>query len=188
MSQKVEIVGREMEVTDRIRDYVTKKVAKLERHFPIIDELRVELEHSKSARSATDRYIAQITLRGKGLLLRSEERADDIRTAMDVALEKVSRRIDRFKGKHERGRGDGKSAAEVAPEPVVVEPEEIAENVISRRKAFDLVPMDESEAIEQMHMLGHDNFFIFFNVKTSSINVVYRRTDGTYGLIEPRIR
>ena len=89
MSQKVEIVGREMEVTDRIRDYVTKKLAKIERHFNNIDELRVELEHAKSARSATDRYIAQITLRGKGLLLRAEERSDDIRTALDAAIDKA---------------------------------------------------------------------------------------------------
>jgi putative sigma-54 modulation protein len=189
MAQNLEIFGREFEVTDHMRDYVTKKVAKLDRHLDKIDDIRVDLAFVKAARSAADRYVAQMTVRGKGFILRSEERADDIRTALDAAMEKLSRQIARFKDKRKRGRGDGKSAAEVAPElePIVDgEPEGLP--VIIRRKKFDLIPMAEEEAIEQMKLLGHDNFFIFFNVKASAVNVLYRRRDGTYGLIEPNIR
>lgn len=189
MAHNLEIFGREFEVTDRIRDYVTKKVAKLDRYLNAIEEIRVDLAHIKTARSATDRYVAQMTVRGKALLLRSEERADDVRTAVDTAVDKLTRQIARFKGKRHRGRGDGKSAAEVAPE-IEPLPELEAEEppVIIRRKKFDLIPMAEEEAIEQMKLLGHDNFFIFYNAKASAVNVLYRRRDGTYGLIEPHVR
>lgn len=185
--QKIEIVGHEIQVSDRLKEYINKKLVKVDRHLPNLEETRVDLEHVKSARSASDRYAAQITLRGKGFILRSEERSDDIRNAMDEALDKILRRIERFKGKRSHGRGDGKSAAEVAPESMPVEEEESGA-LITRRKAFDLVPMTEGDALEQMGMLGHDNFFIFINVKSGNINVLYRRRDGTYGLIEPKIR
>ena len=189
MAQNLEIFGREFEVTDHMHDYVTKKVAKLDRHLDSIDQIRVDLAFVKAARSAADRYVAQMTVYGKGFILRSEERSDDIRTALDAAMEKLSRQIDRFKDKRKRGRGDGKSASEVAPEVEPVgegEPEETP--VIMRRKKFDLIPMAEDEAIEQMKLLGHDNFFVFYNVKVGGVNVLYRRRDGTYGLIEPRVR
>jgi putative sigma-54 modulation protein len=188
MAQNLEIFGREFEVTDHMREYVTNKVAKLDRHLGKIDDIRVDLAFVKAARSAADRYVAQMTVRGKGFILRSEERADDIRTALDAAMEKLSRQIARFKDKRKRGRGDGKTAAEVAPELELAaegEPEELP--VIIRRKKFDLIPMAEEEAIEQMKLLGHDNFFIFYNVKAGAINVLYRRRDGTYGLIEPNV-
>jgi putative sigma-54 modulation protein len=189
MAQNLEIFGREFEVTDHMREYVTKKVAKLDRHLDTIDDIRVDLAFVKAARSAADRYVAQMTVHGKGFILRSEERADDIRTALDAAMEKLSRQIARFKDKRKRGRGDGKSAAEVAPElELIVEDEQEEPPVIIRRKKFDLIPMAEEEAIEQMKLLGHDNFFIFYNVKVGAINVLYRRRDGTYGLIEPYIR
>jgi putative sigma-54 modulation protein len=187
MIENIEIVGHEMQVTDRLREYITKKLVKIDRHLPNLEETRVDLEHVKSARSASDRYIAQITLRGKGFILRSEERSDDIRNAMDAALDKVLRRIERFKGKRQHGRGDGKTVAEVVSEPVASAEDESG-MTISRRKSFDLIPMGENEALEQMRLLGHDNFFIFINIKSGLINVVYRRRDGTYGLIEPRIR
>ena len=190
MAQNIEILGREFEVTDHLRDYVTKKVAKFDRHLDAIDEIRVDLAFVKAARSAADRYVAQMTVNGKGFILRAEERSDDIRTALDAATEKLARQIDRFKDKRKRGRGDGKSASDVG-----VELEPIDENdgedeipVIMRRKRFDLIPMAEEEAIEQMKLLGHDNFFVFFNVKASAVNVLYRRRDGNYGLIEPRVR
>lgn len=185
--QKIEIVGHELQVSDRLKEYITKKLVKVDRHLPNLEDTRIDLEYVKSARSASDRYTAQITLRGKGFILRSEERSDDIRNAMDEALDKVLRRIERFKGKRQHGRGDGKSAAEVAPESIPVEEEETGA-LITRRKAFDLIPMSEGDALEQMRMLGHDNFFIFINVKSGTINVLYRRRDGTYGLIEPKVR
>ena len=186
MTQGIVIQGHGMEVSDRLREYITKKVSKFDRHNNRIDEVQVELLFSKAARSALDRYVTQITIRGKGFTLRSEERADDIRTSTDAAVERLQRQLERYKGKHARGRGDGKSAAEVVAEPPLADDETVV--IITRRKTFDLVPMDEAEALEQMHMLGHDNFFIFMNAKTEKVNVLYKRTDGSYGVIEPSVR
>jgi len=117
MALEVEIFTKNMEVTERIQDYVMKKVGKLDRYLPEIEEARVDLSYVKSARSSTDRQVAQITVRGKSFILRSEERADDIFAAIDTALEKMQRRIERYKGKRNRGRGDGKSAADVVATP-----------------------------------------------------------------------
>src|SRR5690349_24180876 len=185
MTQKIETVAHSMRLTDNVRDYVEKKAAKLERHLQEIDEIRVELSHIKSARSALDRQVAQITVHGKGFMLRSEERADDIRAAFDAALEKIQRQIDRYKGKHYHGRGNGRSAAEVAEEDLPVDETGELLPLIGRRKKFVVLPMNEDEAVEQMRLLGHDNFFIFFNAEQNSIQVLYRRRNGTYGLIEP---
>jgi len=186
MSSELEIQARNLEVTDRINDYINKKASKLDRFLPAIEETRVELTFEKAARSAADRHVAQITVRGKNLLLRSEERADDVFAAFDTALDKMQRQIDRYKGKHYRGRGDGRSAAEVVELPVV-EVEENEEPMIVRRKKFALIPMNEAEAIEQMKLLGHDNFFIFFDIEANRVKVLYRRRNGTYGLIEPEV-
>lgn len=187
MTLEVEISVRNMELTERIQDYVTKKVAKLDRYLPGIDDARVDLSHVKSARNAADRQVAQITVRGKGFILRAEERADNVYTALDTALDKIQRRIQRYKGKRYRGRGDGRSASDLVTESIEEVAEEEEAPIIARRKRFVMAPMDEMEAIEHMTMLGHENFFIFYNVSTNSINVLYRRRDGNYGLIEPEM-
>jgi putative sigma-54 modulation protein len=186
MDFKVEISAKNMEVTERISDYINKKVAKFDRLLPAIDEVRIDLSHFKNARNVSDRNVAQITVRGKGYILRAEERADDIFTAMDTTLEKMQRQIERYKGKRDRGRGDGTPASAVAPGEQVIE-EQGEQPIIVRRKEFTLVPMDEAEAVEQMALLGHENFFIFYNANSNQINVLYRRRDGTYGLIEPKV-
>lgn len=186
MALKVELYAKNMEITERINDYVIKKVSKLDHFLTTIDEVRVDLGYEKAARSAADRQAAQITIRGKGYILRTEERADDLFSAFDASLDKMQRQIERYKGKHERGRGDGTPASEVAPQPEI--PEEVeSEPIIARRKHFHMVPMNEMEAIEQMVLLGHEDFFVFYNADTNAINVLYRRRDNTYGLIEPEI-
>jgi putative sigma-54 modulation protein len=186
MANKLETLARNMRLTDNTREYVEKKAAKLERYLQEIDEIRVELSNVKTARSATDRQVAQITVRGKGFMLRTEERADDVHAAFDTALDKMQRQIERYKGKHYRGRGDGRSAAEVVEgEEWPVDETGKLLPLIARRKKFELVPMTEDEAVEQMKLLGHDNFFVFFNAEQNSIQVLYRRRNGTYGLIEP---
>lgn len=188
MTVQIEIYGRNLEVSDRLNEYVIKKVSKLDRYLTGIDEARVDLAYVRSARSASDRQVAQITVRGKGFILRSEESADDIFAALDTALDKMERRIERYKGKRNRGRGDGRSAAEVVPmQTLELEEEESQAPLIARRKRFPVTPMDENEAIEQMTMLGHESFFVFYNSNTNTVNVIYRRRDGTYGLIEPVI-
>jgi putative sigma-54 modulation protein len=186
MTVKVDIFGRNLDITDRITQYVNKKVSKLGRFLNDVEETRIDLAFNKSARNSADRQVAQITLRGKGYTLRTEVGADDIFAAFDSALDKMQRQIERYKGKRARGRGDGTPASEVAPEaPIPVEPEEVS--FIARRKQFTLTPMNELEAIEQMTLLGHENFFIFYNADTSNINVLYRRRDGTLGLIDPKV-
>jgi putative sigma-54 modulation protein len=186
MAQKVEIVARNMRLTTNLKDYIEKKSVKLERHLQEIEEIRVEVSHVKTARSATDRQVAQMTVHGKGFILRTEERADDIHAAFDTALDKMQRQVERYKGKHYRGRGDGRSAADVVEEQIPVD-EETGEllPLIARRKKFIVLPMNEDEAVEQMRLLGHDNFFIFFNAEQNSVQVLYRRRNGTYGLIQP---
>lgn len=188
MTLDVDIYTRNMELTERISDYVNKKVGKLDRYLSGIDEARVDLAYAKSARSAADRQIAQITVRGKGIILRSEERADDIYTALDTALDKLQRQMERYKGKRLPSHGDGRGTGEImeAAEFVAEEPEQM-DNAIVRRKKFMITPMDEREAIDQMQLLGHEDFFVFYNIATNSINILYKRRDGGYGLIEPEI-
>lgn len=188
MTVKIDIFTKNLELSDRLNDYVVTKVEKLEKFLDEVDECRVDLSHTKTARNADDRHVAQLTLRGKGFILRSEERSDSIYSAVDASLDKMRRQIRRYKGKRDRGRGDGQTIAE-AIDPLALEGEEPeeAEPVIARRKRFMLVPMDELEAVEQMKLLGHENFFIFYNANTSEFNVLYRRRDGTYGIIVPEI-
>ncbi len=184
MDEKIVINVKNMELTERIQEYVEKKVPRLERLLPDIENIKFDLSFIKNARNKSDREVAQLTLTGKGFVLRTEERDVDLLTAVDRAVDKMQRQIERFKGKRSRGRGDGVPASEVVAMPDV-EAEE--PTVIVRRKSFTLVPMDENEAIEQMALLDHEDFFIFYNVNSGTINVLYRRRDGDFGLIEPRI-
>jgi putative sigma-54 modulation protein len=191
MTIQVEIYGRNMEINDRLDDYISKRASKLDRFLNGVEEARVDLAHIKSARSVSDRNVAQITVRGKKVILRSEERADDIFIAFDRALDKMERQISRYKGKHQRGRGDGTPLSQVIADTPLdsyeVDNEADTPPVIVRRKKFVMIPMDELEAIEQMKLLGHEQFFIFFNANSNSINVLYQRRDGNYGLIEPEL-
>jgi putative sigma-54 modulation protein len=110
-------------------------------------------------------------------------------SAVDAALDKMRRQIRRYKGKRARGRGDGQTIAEAIDMgyPEEVESDVQQEPVIARRKRFMLVPMDELEAVEQMELLGHEDFFVFYNANTSEFNILYKRRDGTYGIIIPEI-
>jgi putative sigma-54 modulation protein len=187
MTVKIDIFTKNLELTDRLNDYVVKKVEKLEKFLDEVDECRVDLSHTKTARNASDRLVAQLTLRGKGFILRSEERSDSIFSAVDAALDKMRRQIRRYKGKRDRGRGDGQTISEAISMAYPEEEEEEQQPIIARRKRFMLVPMSELEAVEQMKLLGHENFFVFYNANTSEFNVLYRRRDGTYGIIIPEM-
>ena len=183
MTLKMDIYTKDLDLTDRISDYATKKVGRLERFLSEIDECRIDLGYAKTARNASDRFIAQVTIRGRGFILRSEERADNIFAAIDATVDKMTRQIERFKGKHWKRRGEESPVK--AGEPAVEEAEEFPEPAIVRRKSFTLTPMDELEALEQLQLLGHEDFFVFFNSQTGKINVLYKRRDGSYGLIDP---
>jgi putative sigma-54 modulation protein len=175
------IKGKNLEVTDWLRNYVEKKMGKLDRYLPTIDEVRIELSVQKT-KSAKDRQVAQVTVRSNGAILRAEERTDDMFASIDAVLDKIYRQIARFKGKRiDRYRGQ----AEPLPEEEEMLPE-AEERSIVRTKNFRISPMDEEEAIEQMELLGHD-FFVFYNVANQNINVLYRRKDGNYGLLNPQM-
>jgi putative sigma-54 modulation protein len=186
MTIKVMINVKNMDLGDRLQEYITKKVEKLDRYLDLLQEAKVDLQYVKSARNASDRQVVQLTVRGKGVLLRAEERTDDIFASVDAVMDKMYRQIERYKGRRWRGRGDGRSASDLALDvPESSELTDDLENVIVRRKRFVLTPMDELEAVEQMSLVGHEEFFIFLNTDSQAINVLYRRRDGTLGLIEP---
>lgn len=191
MSIEVEIQANGFTVNERLEDYVHKKAGKLDKYLNELTGARVELSYVKSARQAADRFVAQITLRGKKVLLRAEERADDIYVAFDASIDKIQRRIERFKGKRYRGKGDrismGEAAMEIIQEEISAELAAEEPPSIARRKKFILYPMNELEALEQMELLGHEDFFIFFNMDTNSVNVLYHRRDGSYGLIDTEL-
>ncbi|MDH5507736.1 MAG: ribosome-associated translation inhibitor RaiA [Anaerolineae bacterium] len=187
MAMAIDIHSSGLDVGERLFEYITTKSEKLDRYIKGINELRVDLTHVKTARDANDRFVAQITLQGKGFVLRAEERADDVFVAFDNSLDKLKRRIDRYKGKRYRGRGDGTSIKDSPLPEAEIDYEEIELPIIARRKKFLLLPMDENEAIEQMNLLGHEDFFVFFNVETNAVNLLYRRRDDSYGLIETEL-
>ena len=185
---EVSIHGRNIAITDRLDQYVTKKTAKLDRHLPTIDEAHMELSVEQT-RSAQDRHVAQLTVRNRGAILRAEERDQDIFAAIDAVVDKMQRQISRYKERlYKRGeRAAGEKPFTDAAEEALAETDaEEAFGSIVRTKRFSVSLMDPEEALEQMELLGHD-FYVFFNADTESINVLYRRKDGNYGLLQPEL-
>ncbi|MFN2242589.1 MAG: ribosome hibernation-promoting factor, HPF/YfiA family [Anaerolineae bacterium] len=182
---ELSIKGRNVDVTDRLSDYVEKKIGRLDRYLPSISEVWVELS-TEGARAAQDRQVCQVTVRANGTILRAEERSDDMFTSIDAVLDKMYRQIARYKGKRKnRWRGSA-----VPMEPLPLEAEEIydeeSSNIV-RTKRFRMTPMGPDEAVEQMELLGHD-FFVFYNADEGQVNVIYRRKDGDYGLLQPELQ
>jgi putative sigma-54 modulation protein len=179
--------GRNVEVTEWVEEYVQKKIGKLERFLPQAREARAELTHSPT-RAAEDRYTAQITIWANGQILRAEESTSDIFASIDATADKLYRQITRFKGRRVEGRRRQSAAAsleaEMSPTPAEIEAATETEGEIVRRKKFTVEMMGEAEAIEQMELLGHD-FYLFLNADEGSINLIYRRRDGNYGLLQP---
>ncbi len=174
---EVSIFARNMEVTPRLREYVEQKVEKLDRYLPSIDEARIDLT-VENTRSAAHRQVAQLTVRARGTILRAEERTQDMFASIDAVLDKMYRQIARYKGKR---RDRLHAAVETLPVEEFVEE---TEGEIVRIKRFDVRPMVPEEAIDQMELLGH-SFYIFLNMDEDAINVVYKRDDGNYGLLQP---
>jgi putative sigma-54 modulation protein len=187
---QVNIKGKNVEVTDRLKSYVDKKIGKLDHYLPGITEAWVELR-VEDTKAAQDRQVCQVTLRTDRTILRAEERSDDIFTAIDAVLTKIYRQIDRYKGKRKtRWRSTSASAGTDAAEAEIEEEEEAEGEAeiasIVRVKRFEVRPVTPEEAIEQMELLGHD-FYVFYNAEAGQINVLYRRKDGNYGLLQPEL-
>lgn len=180
------IKGKNVDVNEKTKDYIEKRAAKFDRHLNNIAETKVEVTEEKT-KSKDSRYVVEITLDLQGMLLRSEERAGDIFSAVDLAVETMDRQILRYKGRLQ-GRKRRKSGTEMAPLPPEAEPlpEEEPSGGLVKVKRFAIKPMSPEEAIDQMDLLGHD-FYVFFNDRSEQVNVVYRRKGGGYGLIEPEM-
>jgi len=177
-----------VDLTQKLQDHVERKTARLDRYMPNLVEVRVDLS-SQNTRSAVERQVAQITIRdNRGTILRAEERDSDIFAAIDNVVDKLYRQIKRYRGKRIQNRRSGGGAEDyIIGEPLPIEDEMDLDEVepsIVRQKSFALRPMVSDEAIEQMELLGH-SFFIFFNADEEAINVVYKRHDGNYGLLQP---
>ncbi len=188
---QLQFAGKNFVVSDRIKEYVEEKVGKLDRYLSNIDHVRVEFAREKT-KSSKDRNIVQMTLKADRTILRSEDRSEAVYASIDAVIDKMHRQIARYKGKRlNRWQGQGPYAANidelVMPELDNDVWEELAaeqKRQVVRVKRFAISPMGTEEAIEQMNLLGHD-FFVFFNPDAGQINVLYRRSDDNYGVIDP---
>jgi putative sigma-54 modulation protein len=186
MKMNMVVRGRNINITPRLEEYVDKKVGKLDRYLPTIDEARMELAVEET-RSAQHSQIAQLTVRSRGRILRAEERDQDIFAAIDAVTEKMQRQITRYKDRLHGAERGAESVRTPELEPLLeTEFEEEPLGAIVRTKKFPVTPMNAEEAIEQMELLGHD-FFVFFNSEVNGINVLYRRKIGDYGLLQPEL-
>jgi putative sigma-54 modulation protein len=172
------VFTRNMEMTPRLSEYVEQKVEKLDRYLPSIDEARVDLT-VENTRNAAHSQVAQLTVRVRGKILRAEERTEDMFASIDAVLDKMHRQIARYKGRR-------RDRVYVAAEEVPVDEEVEETGEIVRVKRFEVLPMSPEEAIEQMELLGH-SFYIFLNADEDAINLVYKRGDGNYGLLQPEL-
>lgn len=178
------IRGENIEVTPAIREYVEKKIGKLERYFTETPNAQV---HVNLKVYSDKKSKVEVTIPMTQLVLRAEEANEDMYAGIDLIADKLERQIRKHKTKVNRKfreKGGLTSMFNVLEEnkEVVIEEEDQDLEVV-RTKRFDLKPMDSEEAILQMNMLGH-SFYVFTNALTHNTNVVYKRKDGRYGLIE----
>ncbi|OBZ07879.1 ribosomal subunit interface protein [Bacillus sp. FJAT-27264] len=177
------IRGQQIEVTDALRDYVDKKLSRLEKYFdaPPTSEGYVTLSVVRGL------HTVEVTIPLAGVTLRAEDRSDDMYSSIDAVVDKLERQIRKHKTKLNRKfrqEGSLKTLFVEGGSSVAVEEQDTDDDLeVVRNKRFTLKPMDVEEAILQMNMVGH-NFFVFSNIDTSEVSVVYKRNDGKYGLIE----
>ncbi len=179
------IRGENIVITDALRDYVEKKVSRIEKYFdtPPTSDINVTMRVTKGV------HIVEVTIPMPGLLVRAEEQNEDMYAAIDLVSAKLERQIRKHKKKindkyRQRG-GISNLFIEEARNNLENSLGELDEEIqIVRTKRFSVKPMDPEEAVLQMDMLGH-NFYVFGNMDSGELNVVYKRKDGKYGLIEP---
>jgi putative sigma-54 modulation protein len=177
-----QVKGRNLEVSDSIRSYAEQKLAKLERQ---LNDPRVELELAVERNpSITANHVAEATIWTRGPVLRAREASSDMRASIDQLVEKLERQVTRYRTQGRARRRKAARASESAEEVMPVVPDE-AEPLIVKTKQFTVNPMTPEEAVLQLELIGHD-FFVFRSADSGEMNVVYRRRDGNYGLIEPQ--
>jgi putative sigma-54 modulation protein len=182
------IKGRNIPVTEALERYAWEKVERVAKFFDderTASRAEVELIHERN-RSVSEPEVAEATLFINGSVLKASEASEDMYASIDGMSDKLERQVKRFRGRQiDRWHGRLKNVPEASPEaaqPFVVE-EEIEPRIV-RTKQFQMKPMGAEEAVLQLELLDHD-FYVFTSADTGDINVVYRRRDGDYGLIEP---
>ena len=167
------LTGRNLEVTEALRRYAEEKVGRLQKYVEKITSASIVLSLEKY------RQIAEVTLRVRDLTIRGEESTEDLYSSIDLVVEKLERQLRKYKGKLV-SQGNRSAKTQGAPTPL----EEDEEPQVVKTKRFAMKPMSLDEAILQMDLLGH-NFYVFRNAHSDEVNVLYRRREGNYGLIEP---
>lgn len=191
---KLVIHGRNIEITDAIRDYVEQKILKAVSHFNhLTNEVDVHLSVARNPRISS-KQSAEVTLYVDGAIVRAEESSENLYASIDLVADKISRQLRKFKEKrNDRKHGNlGKTTEAYLNEAPVTNVTEVLNNAepqlpeeVIRAKYFAMPPMTVSEALEQLTLIDHD-FYMFLNADTNEINVVYERNHGGYGLIQPR--
>ncbi len=173
---KVIVTGRNLVITDAIREQVEKKLDKFDKYF------KSDVEAHATFSTQKNDHIVEVMIPLKnGTIFRAESRTEDMYGSIDEAIDKISRQMQKHKTKIEKRFHDTES---IRFEAIPEREEKSAEAGIVKTKRFGIKPMHAEEAVLQMDLLGHD-FFVFLNGETEEVNVVYRRKDGDYGLIEP---
>ncbi len=175
--------GKNLEVSETLYRYAEEKLGKLERHLNDATRLELELTVERNP-SIAQSQVAEATVWTKGPILRARESSDDMKASIDLLADKLERQVKRYREKRQRkqvSRHGPHHQHEEEARPVV--PDE-SEPMIVKTKQFAVKPMTPEEAVLQLELIGHD-FFVFRNVESNDVNVVYRRRDGNYGLIEP---
>ena len=195
---EMQIISRNMRLSGHSEEYIQKKVARLERHLREQAEARLELRRT-ARRSETDRFVAQMTISASGATLRGQETGLTLFAAVDAVTDVMDKQIRRYKGRAYRTSQARRSARNQAMrenvgallDDVATDEEDREESLeemgtVVRVKRFAMKPMTVEDAIMEMELLDHD-FFLFHNAETDRHSVVYRRTDGDYGVIEPEV-
>ncbi len=170
---KVNITGRNVKPSDYLKETIEKKVLKLEKYFHEDITADVVLSEEKKYKKT------EVTIRAKNTIFRAEAKAEEFYDGIDTVVEKLSKQMTRFKGKLQHRQKDTKTFA-FEHWPEAPEEEEIR---VTKTKKFELSPMTVDEAILQMELLQH-NFYVFLNMETDAVNVVYKRNENHYGLLE----
>ena len=173
---KFKISGKNIDLTDELRERVMKKIGKLDKFFSSETEASVMMSIQKS------RHIIEVTIPYNGMFFRAEVTTDDMFASIDKSVDIIERQIRKNKTRLEKKMLSGSIRTDYVDGDIYVDEEK--EFRIERRKKFNTKPMTTEEAILQMNLIGHE-FFVFVNSDTKDVNVVYKRKDGNYGIIEP---
>ena len=175
---KLNFVGKNMEVTQALKDITEKKLSKLDKYF------KQDAEGNVIYSVERNRKIFEVTINLPGTILRAEEASEDMYASIDKAVDVLERQIRKYKTRLQKRYNNGETIRFENIAALTEEEEEEDRPKVVKTKRFDMKPMDVEEAILQMELLRH-NFFVFLNADTDDLNVIYKRKDGNYGLIEP---